>query len=412
MAEHQSWFERNPKKTLTVFLTVFVAAAMTITEYVFEKDLPPPPRIKRSIRLREHEPNLNEVNKPHLKALEKTQSAFIDNLPVREYRFRTDENGFILPAKVHDQPDLEMVFLGGSTTECYFVDEDSRFPYRAGALLSQRFNKKINAYNSAKRANNSMHSLDILLNKILPMHPGVVVLMDNINDVNILLLSAGQSYWSARGARSLIEVQELTLDRWGQLAGSIKASVFPGISYRLGLAFGNGSDEFAEERERLRTARREEREQRLLDEGGRKVSVNPNIDVDQYEANLIAFVNICKPRKIMPVLMTMFSRLAENPDATTRKSMRLMEDDWGIDYATYKRLFDGFNERIRRVARENNVLLIDLAAQVPQEPTYMFDIVHLNTDGSRLVADIIANTLAESAEFQARLGAPNYSNGH
>ena len=47
-----------------------------------------------------------------------------DSLAQKPYVLRVDRQGFIMPSKIHDHPDLTIAFLGGSTTECIYVDEN------------------------------------------------------------------------------------------------------------------------------------------------------------------------------------------------------------------------------------------------------------------------------------------------
>ena len=60
--------------------------------------------------------------------------------------------------------------------------------------LTQHRHIKINTYSSGVSGNNSMHSINILLNKILPLDPQVVVMMHNWNDLIVLLYEGG--YWN------------------------------------------------------------------------------------------------------------------------------------------------------------------------------------------------------------------------
>jgi hypothetical protein len=100
--------------------------------------------------------------------------------------------------------------------------------------------------------------------------------------------------------------------------------------------------------------------------------------------------------------MTQFNRLADTPDEITARNMQAFERDWGMGYAAYKACLDRFNEAVRRVARERGVLLVDLEARVPKQGGYMFDIVHLNSAGSELVAGIVAEELAKSDDLRRR----------
>ena len=58
---------------------------------------------------------------------------------------------------------------------------------------------------------------------------------------------------------------------------------------------------------------------------------------------------------------------------------------------------DTFNEQIRQVASEKNVLLIDLDKELPSDRQALFlsDRIHLNNDGSIAVAKVIARELAK-----------------
>jgi hypothetical protein len=65
----------------------------------------------------------------------------------------------------------------------------------------------------------------------------------------------------------------------------------------------------------------------------------------------------------------------------------------GLDYQTYRGLFAAFNEVIREVATESGIPLVDLAARIPQEERYMYDVVHCTAYGSKFAAGIIVETL-------------------
>ena len=120
-----------------------------------------------------------------------------------------------------------------------------------------------------------------------------------------------------------------------------------------------------------------------------KVNYNTSEMVEQFEMNLQIFITICKIRKIIPVLMTMASRFTENPD----KAILARFKNVVISYQEYKQLFDLFNDSIRKKARENDILLIDLAAKIPPEKEYIYDVIHYNNSGSIKAAEIIKDNL-------------------
>jgi len=114
--------------------------------------------------------------------------------------------------------------------------------------------------------------------------------------------------------------------------------------------------------------------------------------VKQFGSNLQIFIDICKAKGITPVLMTMFSRITDNPDKLVLNAVKQLRVD--LDYQAFKDLFDNFNETIRRKAHENGVMVIDLARHIPQDSDHMYDITHLTGNGCGKAAEIISSDLS------------------
>jgi hypothetical protein len=374
-----NWFANNPKKTIFAFLLVFFIVAAYGTEkilsyknhgYGFNFNLP-----NRAIALREYRPTMKEI----LPAGQ--QEIHYDTLPAKDYLLRIDNDGFIIPSKQYAHPDLSIVFLGGSTTECRFVEELHRFPYLSGKLLEQKLGLRINSYNAGRSGNDSLHSLDILLNKVIPIQPDIVVMMHNINDLSILLHE--KSYWSKNSSRSVIfNVNDEIVANFFKI---MRDRYIPNLAAALhnfdksfrGLRKSKQppADEFAKTR-------------------GQPLVFDPPAMLAQFNMNLQSFIYLCQARHITPVLMTQSSRFKDHPDRIIADAVK----DVGLDYHQFKDLFDSFNDAIRRKAHENQVLLIDLAQALPQEKEYLYDIVHHNDQGSIKTAQIISEQLQPLAQ--------------
>ena len=63
-----------------------------------------------------------------------------------------------------------------------------------GSSWSRRPGARINSYNGGMSGNNSLNVIDLLINKVIPLKPDVVVFMENINDLSTLLYEG--TYWS------------------------------------------------------------------------------------------------------------------------------------------------------------------------------------------------------------------------
>ncbi len=377
----QNWFEKNPKQTLLGLVLILVLAAT----YGAEKLLAYINRThnlvlfteRRYINLREILPGIDTVDVPPDRAVRDS-----DGLVQKPYRVRTDARGFMLPCNRYEKPDLTLVFLGGSTVACIYVEEDRRFPYLVGNMLEQRTGKKITSLNSGVGGNNSLHSLDILLNKIIPLRPDAVVMMHNINDLVALIYD--RTYWSKNPTRQPIVNFYFykNLTGFKALATLARDLYIPNLHAAtrilskkiFGRKVKDPEDEFAYIR-------------------GKKLTVDEAAILDEFKMNLNTFISICRARRITPVLMTQFNRYRPNPDPKVLAAMQGFAGDSGISVEKFMDLYAKFNQAIRVVGEKNGVLVIDLAALIPQDQQYMYDVVHLNTRGSELAAKLISDKL-------------------
>jgi len=335
-------------------------------------DLINPIGIKRSIKLKEFNPLYRDVLVPDADYVAKC-----DSLERKQFVLRVDRQGFIMPSKIHDRPDLTIAFLGGSTTECSYVDEDKRFPYLVGRLLERQTHLKVNSYNAGRSGINTLHCLNILLNKVVNLKPDIVVLMENINDLAILMYE--KTYWNTNPSRSPLQERLPTFKTVGQDLRQtfylVRDLTFPNLSRELKKMSLFGDKVKGDEFHGVR---------------GQKITIDQDLLVREFSLNLQTFINICRAREIIPVLMTQASRFTDHPDPPIKNIMHQLEISQGITYGEFKAAFDRLNRTIRDVGVKNQVLVIDLAGEIPPVKENICDVAHFNDRGSRLVAARIA----------------------
>jgi lysophospholipase L1-like esterase len=345
----KNFFEKNSKAVLIFVNLIGVALLVLVLNLPIFQDAPNTEKYslynqleynlrcqgKRHIIMRENSPNTNQTRIPPYDKAQK-------------YKFDIDENGFVKPSKIHENPDINIFFIGGSTTECEYVDEPYRFPYLAGRILEEKTGKKINSFNAGKSGNNSIHSVNNLLNKIIPLHPDIVVRMETINDLSTLLYEA--TYWNRNVSRSNL-----------------------GCFDKKKSLLRNFRNEW--ERSPFRDMILDENHQQKIKAEHRKI--------------LTLFVSITKAIGATPVLMTQVNNIVRNPDYVVKENDKKFNQ-------SYRKLYAEFQDITRQVAKENNVLLIDLSHQVPGISQYIYDSVHLNNEGSKLVSKIIAEKLEQT----------------
>ena len=339
----------------------------------------------RSIILREFDPGQRIYVAPSPLYLEGT-----DSLEAKEYLLRIDNNGFIETGNIKESKssdeDLSILFLGGSTTETIYVEEHNRFPSIIERELTARLNINVAVKNGGVSGNNAMHSLLKLIAVGLEGKPDYAVLMHNINDASSLVKTG--SYWIAPKSTALVQDNAEIRNQHNPekfnpliLARDIKNILFPNLyAYLKPRLFpGLGPLIAVDESEIIR------KDQELID---------PLKIKAEFRNALISFVELCRIWNVEPVLMTQFNRINEN-EPLFALAYKNDKSDKRMPMNKFVELYHDFNEIIRTVAKDRNVLFVDLAKRVPASPEYIYDTVHLNDTGSIMVGNILVEEFAK-----------------
>ncbi len=360
MPKHsENRFEKNPKAVLGL-LYGLVTIALLVGAFFLVKAVRDEAKrgVERYIVLRERRPSSDISQTPS-----KDLVSVADGLERKPYPFRVDADGYLMPSTVHEKADRTVVFLGGSTTECMYMQEEERFPYLVGRKLDQVLGLKVNTLNGGTAGNNSLHCVLALQGKVLARKPDAVVLMECVNDLNFLMILGG--YWTPHASRGIVFDKEY---------GPVKSFILKHITGRNVLG-KSAVDEFGQLR-------------------GQKRALDIPALVAEYRKNLELFVFVCRQHNITPVLMTQFNRFTEVPEENLLRQMQSIKDDWGQDFASYRQAYMAMQDAMRAVAAEQNVALVDLDARIPKTKEFLYDVVHVNAKGSALVADVVGSELA------------------
>lgn len=323
----------------------------------------------RYIFLREYRPNQVLEIQPTYRYVSES-----DGLTVQKVRLTVDGDGFIGSALRFDKPDVTIAFLGGSTTECLYLDEDKRFPSVVASLLGERRGWRVQAVNAGISGGNSLHAINKLINVVAPKIPQVVMFMDAINDLTTLAYFG--SYWNADRRGNLVVVENGEGSFPYMLKVLAKRHV-PGY-FTMAMVVSDYlnpkvDDEFVFDRQVFNANL--QREEEL---------------VAMFRQQLILFVYATRAIGATPVLMTQANRI-ERDDPFVRDLFRRTRP--GLDYDRWAKAYARFNEEIRRVAALEHIDLVDLAKTIPGTKEYAYDPVHLTERGSVAAAGEIVKIL-------------------
>lgn len=283
---------------------------------------------------------------------------------------QTDEDGFLLPNFIKKEGGrlITIAFLGGSTTECFWVKDTLRFPYLSGKMIADSFNISTRILNSAAAGNNSHHSLNILLNKIINYNPDIVIMMHATNDAGILMGTG--DYKSA-----MIEKRKASL-----------VDLLSNNVYSVGF-LRHVRAQYIINKQRTEIAMEGIQNITLRDKASLYWDENKlNKALEQFSIRLQIFVDIARDIRATPVLMTMPSYKKLDYELTDEGKRTFLG---GLKY------LEPFNAKIREVANFKKCKLVDLEKEMERDERYFYDYVHYSDEGSKRIAQIIFKNLKD-----------------
>ena len=171
-------FIRNTLKLLSINLAIIYAMVLLIDKFIDEDQISDEKliiNVKKFTKNITHDIYISDFD------LKKT-----NGLTTKKSKIETGNLGEIIidNSPINDN-EIDLIFLGGSTTECYFVEEENRFPKRFDKLLDHK--NKFKIMNFSMGGKNSYNSLLQIITQFNDFKIKNIVLLHNINDLIQLL---------------------------------------------------------------------------------------------------------------------------------------------------------------------------------------------------------------------------------
>ena len=344
-------------------------------------------------------------------------------------RFIINEDGVRGPS-FSDQDTFRILAVGGSTTECLYLDQAEAWPQLLQDMLNaEREQSDIWVGNLGKSGHDTRHN-KLQVERLLDQYPriDVVVLLQGVNDMRFWLNSfdneelAAQRYvtdeavldqaFATRPGRTVEFVRKGDHQSWQCVSCEEPFYKRTEIWRRLRILkrayFGSGEEAIVQDEagDIYLTARRRRRE-------AVKENRLPNLasGLAAYARNLEGIIDAVQSRRARVVFMTQPSiwRSDLPPDLD---SLLFMGGPIGGDFYETAQKRDAYysvsvladamkqyNDEMLRVCQARGVLCLDLASQIPKDTSSLYDDVHFNEAGSAKVARALADFLTKSHVF-------------
>ena len=292
-------------------------------------------------------------------------------------RSGTDEQGFLLPKSKHEDPDIVLAFLGGSTTYLAEVQAEDRFHYLVGISLEKRLDIKVNSLNAGVSGADTSHMINTLYNKVLPQKPDYVLIMHAANDLHRLLVF--DEYFNPKSLRRNVELKHSFGNSLRYFKNKYFSHTYLAIRPLLNYfsVWKDINDEW---------------EKHIDDE----IVFDEALILKQFKSAQLTAVTMAKSWGATPILLIQ-PNLHKNLPASDAPFQQKFYDDiknrWGLSFEQYQRIYKKFLQVVRDVAKDSNVQIVDLDQKIPSSPKYFSDILHINTTGSKMVAKLITNVI-------------------
>lgn len=296
--------------------------------------------------------------------------------PLAEYKYSNEANQRLSDIHTYLQlkPQIPVIrndsnftvfCLGGSTTE--FKDNLERdWPHMVEEKIHSDFSKDVDVYNCGRQWYTTQHMLTNYVQNLKGMNPDVVIVMENIND---LLQNADFSNLSNGEFRP----------DYGHFLGPFSNIVkYDGFT---SLVF-----------ESLRKLWYQQEPQ--------KIETDNFQGLQSYERNLKEIIQLAKADGTLVILMTQPNIYKDNMsddelDALVMLHFEALGNGKQWSYETALRGLNKYNNKIRQIAKEENISLIDLEKAVPKSLDYFYDDVHYQSKAYDLISDHVSKQLSE-----------------
>lgn len=278
---------------------------------------------------------------------------------------------------------LSLITVGGSTTECHFLNDQYTWPF----LLGQKLRDSLNDVwlNNAGMDGHSTYGHLIMLNDhIKKLRPSVVIFLTGINDVETASPSFHDNL-STKGAWSdfkhyIFENSEV-LNLLLNLSRGWRAQKFNNTSHKM-IVLNN------------------DKQLNIPDSVINKRLLDQKPYLIAYRSRLLQLADTCKAHQIMPVFLTQPNQFGTGKDSLTGANLALFEVEPGLNGKLMWGMLEEYNEVVRSLGKEKQLPVIDLARLLPKNSIYFYDASHFTNAGAEKVASLLAAELIPLLEKQ------------
>ena len=333
------------------------------------------------------EPNMNEVHQP------------APGLMPGIYglkRFTTDNNG-IRSISRYSKSDYKILTIGGSTTECLYLDDHETWAAVLENNLNQGSSHKYWVGNVGQSGMNTRHHI-LHVKYLLPQFPEVdaILLFVGINDLSYFLRT-NKTY----SINQILYSNEILEKAFSRRPKTKKVDFLNFREYHIYFLVMKAFYILTNKTNYQDKAGSSYKYNRLKRINSDKVSTLPSLEkgLNEYRDNINYIIDICRKNDVKIILATQPTMWFKNMPKRLSKLLWFGWTDNDSIYYNSSSLADAmaqYNKIIRNIAIENDIQLVDLSNSLPKDTTVFYDDCHFNERGALLFGEYISNSIKQS----------------
>jgi lysophospholipase L1-like esterase len=300
--------------------------------------------------------------------------------------------------------ELRIFCVGGSTTECLYLDDDNAWPEQLWKRLDpvKASSQTIDVINCGVSGYTTREHIATLAQRVVPLQPNIVLILAGGNDLGLQLLTEDYDILrrDSRSRHTLRspepgDTRELAKVALCDVSQVVRRFVWLKRSWRTTDDRGNPLQDLEG---------RWYQEQRLTGSKLPYGHLPSDVPTTEFEQNLRTLVGICRSNAATPVLITQPTIMRDGmPESELWMTADCIYRNQRMRPEEYRALLDRFNAAALRVAAESNCILIDLAREMSGNAEWFYDACHFNVAGANKVAEVIHQCLVANREIRHQL---------
>ncbi len=306
--------------------------------------------------------------------------------------FRTNNVGFRGPDLTIPKPahEYRIFMVGGSTTECLYLDERATITMQLQQYLQERYpdSVPVRIYNAGKGGDRSYDHIAMITHRIVHLEPDLIILFCGINDLFAAMAGADYLHLPTTGRKRYAFGELLTF----------LSTEFQIPRHMLAIA-SSSSDR--ETREAIPFHSNYGNLVRLCK--SYPLSKDPpRTALAPFERNIRTIIGAARANDIPLVLITQPTTWNSRIDPGVTEwhwmnctdSVRYREQDMQAAMRAY-------NDVLRRLSGEYGLLLVDLARILPKTRDVIYDDCHFNVNGAGVAAMLVGEAILKHGMLMA-----------